>query len=186
MLVGERSLIEWGTVAWKARPIAVGQAKRWWNRDEAKNLSRRVLAELERDPRITVGIREDLVWQWESVRGDATLARVVAHLLIDPEPAIEPLVEVRLVQLLEGLPLKLGVQETAARLASAVLGQLGAAHKTQDAVAQAEHRRTHNKLDDLKEQLQDLARPPTESSVHQRRRCARCAAARSVVYWPRA
>jgi hypothetical protein len=116
VLVWEWSVIEWATVGWKVGPFAVGRAKRWWRRDEASNLSRCVLDELESDPRIAVGVRAELVWQWLSVREDRTLTRLIAQLLVDPEPEIEPLIEVRLVQLLEGLPLKLGVHETAARV----------------------------------------------------------------------
>lgn len=140
-------MIEWAAIGWKVKPFAVVQAKRWWNRDVAKNLSRRVLDELENDGALAPGMREQLVVQWLSVRDDPMLSRVVAQLLADPEPAIEPLVEVRLLELLHGLPLILGEAGTAARLAAAVLRQLGAAQKTPDAVSRADHRRTHNKLD---------------------------------------
>jgi hypothetical protein len=54
----------------------------------------------------------------------------------DPEPAIEPFVEVRMLQLLEGLPLILSDAGTAARLAVAVLRQLGAAQPTPAAVGE--------------------------------------------------
>ena len=81
-------MIEWAGVAWKVRPIAVEQAKRWWNRDEAKNLNRRVLDQLEGDKQLAKGIREELVWEWMSVREDVVLERLVAQLLRDPDPEL--------------------------------------------------------------------------------------------------
>ena len=144
-------MIEWATVAWKAKPLAVNQARRWWNRNLSKNLSRRVIEELERDTRIPEGARDELVRQWLTVRGDSRLVQVIEYLLVDPEPSIEPLVEARLRELLGGLPLVLGVEPTARRLSVAVLTQLGAAQKTPGAADRADNRRTHNKLDSLAE-----------------------------------
>jgi hypothetical protein len=69
-------VIEWGAVTWKLGPLAVRQAKRWWNRDPAKNLSRGVEAELEGDERLGEGAREQLVAQWLAVRNDCWLATI--------------------------------------------------------------------------------------------------------------
>jgi hypothetical protein len=79
--------------------------------------------------------------------------------------------------LLSGLPLALGVEHTAARLATAVLGQLGAAQKTPQAADHADHRRTHNKLDAahhkleaISERLRDVTSPPSDVAGRDARR----------------
>lgn len=140
-------MIDWAAVAWKVRPFAVEQAKRWWKRDVAKNLGRRVVEDLESDDGLGSRVREQLVVQWWAVRDDPELVRVIAQLLRDPDPEIEPLVGRRLEALLQGLALILGEAATAERLAGAVLRQLGAAQRTPEQVARADGRRTHNKLD---------------------------------------
>lgn len=130
--------VDWLLYAWKAAPFASEEAKRWWNKDVAKNLNRRVEQSINSRDSWSSGVRAELVAQWLAVRDDRFLSTVIRELLDDPDPAREPLVLARLDELLRDLPLILGTEETAARLAGVVLDQLGPAQKTREQRAHAD------------------------------------------------
>ena len=119
-------VIEWVAIAWKVAPIAADQVQKWWRRDTARRLNGLVVSDLE-DGSLAVGIQEELVRQWKDVRDDPILTRLVASLLTHPDPADEKLLSERLQELLDDLDLKLGIDETVARLTRAVLNNLVAA-----------------------------------------------------------
>jgi hypothetical protein len=147
-----RVVIEWAAIVWKVAPIAKYQIKRWWRRDTARTLNGLVVKDLEA-PDLPVGIQGELVRQWKDVRGDPILTRLVASLLAHPDRDDEALVPERLRELLDDLDLKLGIDDTVARLTRAVLGNLVAAQPDAQAAVQADSRRTHSKLDALGAEL---------------------------------
>jgi hypothetical protein len=139
-------VIEWVAIAWKVAPIAADQVQKWWRRDTARRLNGLVVSDLE-DGSLAVGIQEELVRQWKDVRDDPILTRLVSSLLTHPDPADEKLLSERFQELLDDLDLKLGIDETVARLTRAVLNNLVAAQPNTQAAVQAESRRTQGKLD---------------------------------------
>jgi hypothetical protein len=147
--------VDWAAIAWKLAPLAADQASKWWQQSRPTNLSRRVIKLIDSRDTWPPGIREELVEQWLYVRDDRFVATLVRHLLEDPDPALEPLLEQRVAEVLGELPLKLGAEETARRLAWAVLDQLGPAQTKGDR-SHADHRRTHRQLGGVLEQLQHL------------------------------
>ncbi len=139
--------IDWVLYAWKAAPFASGEAKKWWNKDAAKSLNRRVEQTINSRDSWPSGVRAELIAQWLAVRDDRFLSSLIRELLDDPDPAREPLVRARLNELLNDLPLILGTEETAERLSAVVLDQLGPAQKNPEERAHADTRRVQRTVE---------------------------------------
>ncbi|HST38424.1 MAG TPA: hypothetical protein VLK58_02895, partial [Conexibacter sp.] len=150
-------MIDWLTIAWKAPPLAAGAVRTWWRRDTSRNLSRAVVRTIDTRGNWPSGLREELVAQWWSVRDDEIVASLVRDLLDDPSRELEQHLRKRLRELLDGLILNLGSEETADRLAWIVIDQLSIAQKTSALQNRADHRRTQGMLGELTDKVETLS-----------------------------
>jgi tetratricopeptide (TPR) repeat protein len=123
-------MLDWFAYALKGGPFAAKQAKRWWNRDVGRNLNRRIIQAIEERKTWAPGLRDELISQWEAVRGDTEVTSITRKLLDEPTPSLKDRLRQRLGELLADLDLILGVDGTADALTNTVMGQLGAAQKT--------------------------------------------------------